>query len=90
MCHEHTTNTHHEHSDFPLVLVSTAIGTRQERLPVTEQQRLPPASVQAERALPQLLTSRAPEGVQGRVRHSVPQGIQWDRSLHSYFQELVS
>ena len=84
MCHKHTTHTHHEHSDFLLVMVSATMGTCQEHLPVTEQQQhLPSASVEAEHALPKLLTSRAPEGVQGRVRHSVLQGIQWDRSLHS-------
>ena len=40
--------------------------------------------------LPQLLTFSTPEGDQGGMRYSEPQGIWWDRSLDRYFQELIS
>ena len=38
----------------------------------------------------QLLTLAPPEGDQGGVRHSEPQGTWWDRSLDRCFQELIS
>ena len=56
-------------------------------LPTREQQRhLPSASTEIEphaaRAVD--LYSTSPEGVQSGVRHSVLQGISWDRSLDSW------
>ena len=52
---------------------------------MTEQQRhLPPASKEIKTSAYSCGPSTTPEGGQGGVRHSVLQGIWWDRSLDSW------
>ena len=52
---------------------------------MTEQQRhLPPASKEIKTSAYSRGPSATPEGGQGGVRHSVLQGISWDRSLDSW------
>ena len=53
---------------------------------MTDQQRhLPSASTETEpHAAIAVDLQHSPEGVQGGVRHSVLQGIWWDRSLDSW------
>ena len=52
---------------------------------MTEQQRhLPPASKKIKTSAYSCGPSTNPEGGQGGVRHSVRQGIWWDRSLDSW------
>ena len=54
-------------------------------LPTTQQQRrLPSAPTEIEPHAASWRPLTLPEGAQGRVRHSVLQGIWWDRSLDSW------
>ena len=60
------------------------MGTCREHEPATEQLgHLSPASEETEPCAIAAVDLQHPKGVQGGVRHSVLQGIWWNRSLDS-------